>query len=315
MITTEEKLEMLRDAIHQLYSKEGRSFTYIAKLLDVNRTKLTRFIKSNNFEEPVPKSHLNPSNQKFVNKNREYIKSQLDADVDVKIIAENLGVSDNYLYSTIIKNDAILKQASYEKNNRLHKRHEDRKKEHMQNAKWNYIFEDLEGEEWKEIDGYEGYFVSNKGRVKKYIKRYDAYCLLTPQPNKNNNRLYVSVIDNNEKRHNLQIARLVGYNFVKGHSAEKNTINHIDGDVSNNKSDNLEWASQAENNSHAYQSLNRTKVNFKRYKFDRILYMGKYEFKTVAAFARFLGKSETQTRRYLDYPEKHNIELIINCND
>lgn len=52
--------------------------------------------------------------------------------------------------------------------------------------------------------------------------------------------------------------------------------------------------------------------------FDKILYKDKYEFKTVAAFSRFLGKSETQTRRYLDEPEKHETKLINktnNCND
>ena len=57
--------------------------------------------------------------------------------------------------------------------------------------------------------------------------------------------------------------------------------------------------------------INRNIVRGKRYKFDRILYKDKYEFKTVAAFARFIGMSETQTRRYLDEPEKHDIKLII----
>lgn len=312
---TEEKLEILKETIRQLYSKEGRSFSYISKLLEVNRKKLTDFIKANKFEEPIPRRHLTPSNQKFANRNRMYIKSQLDSDVDTTIIAKNLGVSSNYLLYTVIRCDDVLRKSLDEKNSRIHKRHSEKQEELLHNSQLNYSFNEIVGEEWKPVKGYDKYSVSNMGRVRKQAQRYGVYFLLRQQPNKNNGRLYARIVDDNGVSHNLQVSRLVGYNFVVGHSDDKNTINHIDGDVSNNRSDNLEWVSQSENNFHAYKCLNRTHVNFRRYNFDRILYKGKYEFKTVAAFARFIGKSETQTRRYLDNPEQYEIELVTNCND
>ena len=36
-MTTEEKAEMLKSTISQLYSKEGRSISYISRLLEINR--------------------------------------------------------------------------------------------------------------------------------------------------------------------------------------------------------------------------------------------------------------------------------------
>lgn len=119
---TEEKLELLKDTIHQLYSKEGRSLGYIAKLLMVNRQKLSKFIKENKFEMSAEKKHLTPSNQKFLNKNRTYIKSKIDSDVFLTEVAKSLGVTYDYLLY-IIKRDDVLRRAEEEKQNRLHKNH------------------------------------------------------------------------------------------------------------------------------------------------------------------------------------------------
>ena len=121
--------------------------------------------------------------------------------------------------------------------------------------------------------------------------------------------MYVKLY-NGTKIKNLQVARLVGHAFVDGYSEKNNTINHNDGNVANNKASNLTWVSQSDNNLHSYKELNRLKVRCKRYNFTKILYKNKYEFKTVAAFAKFLNKSETQIRRYLDNPKKYDIKLI-----
>lgn len=44
-MNSEEKIEMLKTTIEQLYSKEGRSMNYISHLLQVNRHKLSFKIK------------------------------------------------------------------------------------------------------------------------------------------------------------------------------------------------------------------------------------------------------------------------------
>jgi len=176
----------------------------------------------------------------------------------------------------------------------------------------NYDFDLYENELWKPILGYESYEVSNHGRVRKLSKRYSSYFLLNQAPNKNNNRLYVSLFENC-KRKNCQVARLVAFAFVSGYDTEHNTVNHKDGNVSNNKAENLEWVSQSENNTHAYQTLNRRKVNFRKYNFTKIIYKDKYEFKTIEALSRFCKISPTQIRRYIEENKlsQHDIVLIV----
>ena len=309
-MTTEEKAEMLKSTISHLYSKEGRSISYISRLLDINRRTISAKIKEWGIPEPEPMKYIKSSTQKFINKNRNLIKSRLDNDIPMTEIAEELGIQRCTLQRTYINNDEVLKKAHDDYIKRMHDGHDERVEEAIKKSSRDYYTGDLDGEQWRAILGYDGYEVSNKGRVRHYAERYKAYILLKPNINQLTGRVYMTITAD-KKRNNFILARLVAYAFVKGYSEERNTVNHKDGDIMNNCSDNLEWVSQSENNKHAYDKLNRNIVRGKRYKFDRILYKDKYEFKTVAAFARFIGMSETQTRRYLDEPEKHDIKLII----
>lgn len=314
-MNSKDKAELMKSSIFHLYSKEGRSISYISRLLGINRKTVSDKIKEWNLPEAEPRRHLSPSKRKFLNKNRNLIKSRLDNDVTVTDIAKELKISRDSLYKTYILNDEVLKKAHADYANRIHEKHTNNIQSKKDKSKLKYDFENLPGEEWKQILGYPDYYVSNKGRVKHYIKQYDSYILLKQQPNKNNGRLYVRIPTSDKKSKNLQVANLVGHAFVDGYDEKHHTINHEDGNVQNNWSDNLTWQTQSENNTHAYRKLNRSVVDHKRYKFKYILYQNKYQFKTVAAFAKFIGKSETQTRRYLDEPQKHNIQLINNCND
>lgn len=308
--TNAEKSELMKSAIFQLYSKEGRSICYISRLLEINRKTLSEKIEEWDIPKPKPTKYVKPSTQKFINKNRALIKSRLDNDISITKIAEELQVERSFLQKTIIPNDEILYKAKCDYIKRKQSNAEECRNEILKNSRQEYIFSDLPGEIWRPILGYEGYMVSNKGRIKKYAKRYKAYYLIAQTLNKNNGRLYACLFKGN-KRKNMQVARIVAHAFVDGFDGTHNTVNHEDGNVQNNEATNLTWTSQSENNKHSYTKLNRQKVNFKKYKFKKIIYKEKYEFKTVAALARFLGKSETQTRRYLDYPEKHNLQL---CN-
>lgn len=301
-MNSNEKAELLKDTIEYLYGKEGRSKSYIERLLGINRTTISRKLKEWGTKEAEPRRHLTPSNQKFLNKHREQIKAMLDKGSSTEDIARLLGTTRKVILDTFIKNDDILSRAYTE----YRQRKANAFKEH---TSLQYDFEELPNEEWKPILGYDKYFVSNMGRVKKYAERHKTYFLLKESMNKNG-RIYVMLSDNGNRK-NMNLSRIVGHAYVNGYSEERNTINHINGDITDNRAANLEWTSQSENNTHAYRVLNRSAVNQKRYTFKRIKYKGKYEFKSVAAFARFINKSETQTRRYLDNPSEHEIELLI----
>lgn len=303
-----EKAEMLKNTIYDLYSKEGRSKSYISRLLEISRHTVSAKIKEWNLPEPETANHITKSTEKFINRNRQLIKSRLDNNVSISNIAKELEV-DRKKIDTCCRHDPVLQQAKNDCLHRLQNNHEAYLQKKMGQSSYNYNFSDYPGEEWKSILGYDGYMVSNYGRVKSISQRYNTWHLLTPCANKNNDRIYIS-LEKGGKRKNLMLDRIVAHAFCHGFSNENNTVNHKDGNVKNNKASNLEWVSQSTNEKHAYDVLNRTKVNSKKYHFSKIVYKNKYEFKTVAAFARFINKSETQTRRYLDEPEKHDIKLI-----
>lgn len=307
-MNAEEKLEMLKSTIKQLYSKEGRSKSYISKLLSVNRQKLSKKIAEWNLPEAEPRRHLTPSNQKFLNKHKNLIKSRLDNDTTITRIADELGVSRDYLQKTIIPADDILSQAKNDYITRLAEKSAKAKSDCMLKSSLEYNIVDLPDEIWKPIMGYDGYMISNYSRVKHFSKRYKSFHLITPAANAKSGYMYVSLYDKN-KRRNINLARLVALNFVDGYDENHNTVNHKDGDKTNNAASNLEWLSQSQNNKHAYDVLHR-KSPIKRYDFVKIIYKDKYEFKTVTALAKFMGKSETQVRRYMDNPSAHDIQLI-----
>lgn len=309
-ISSKEKAELMKQTIFQLYSKEGRSMSYISRLLCINRKTISDKIKEWGFPEAEPRRHLSPSSQKFINKNRTLIKSRLDHDVPITKIAQEIGCSRDIIQKTAVKYDEVLKKAHEDYIRRLHDGAAQAREEILKNSSRNYNFDVIEGEEWRPVLGYPGYDVSDHGRVRHYIKRYKTYALLTPHPNAKSGRLYIALTDGNKWK-NLNLARVVAHAFIEGQNEEHNTVNHKDGDVSNNCAGNLEWISMAENSQHAHRVLKRGNSNRERkHHFSKIIYKGKYEFKTITALAKFLGKSKTQTYRYLEEAEKHDIRLV-----
>lgn len=325
-MNSKEKIELLKDTIYQLYSKEGRSKLYISKLLGVNRKYLSEKINEWKFEDPEPMRHMSPSSEKFINNNRTFIKSQLDKDIPVTDIARSLRCSTSTILNVAVVMDPVLEKAFSDYKRRKSQRAKDRLEQQKAASSRQYDQPDLDGEEWKPILGYPDYEVSNMGRIRRYIKTYDSYYIMKPEVLHEVCREYIRIVDKDRKSHNLQVSRLVAHAFCDGFDDVHNTVNHKDGNTLNNKASNLEWMSMSENNKHAYDYLNRSKVRGKTLVFDVILYQDKFEFKTVASFAKFIGKSETQTRRWIqEQPDEHNIKLIVydkensnntdNCND
>lgn len=311
-MTCSEKAELLKSAIYQLYTNEGRSKSYIARLLDIKRNTLTE--KINEWEFPQNKSayYMKPSTRKQLNKCRQTIISLLEKDADITSIANKIKVSKKTLSSVWFKYDDKLNRAYTEWQNRRTTRAQQRIED--ANSYLDYNIQDKPNEKWADILGYPGYQVSTCGRIRKWTKRYNCYRLLKLHPNRDNNQIYVILSCPNNKSKTLSVARLVAQTFLP-HDPVKNIVNHKDGNVQNNNIDNLEWLAQSENNKHSYEVLHRTRQSKKVYHFDCLLYKNKYQFKTIAAFARFINKSLTQARRYLEQPEQHDLKLIRHCID
>ena len=104
---------------------------------------------------------------------------------------------------------------------------------------------DLQGEEWRPIDGYKGkYLVSNMGRVKS-LKHTTARILAAFPNNKGYYRVCLS--QDGEAKHFL-VSRLVAAAFCENDDPQnKTTIDHIDGDKANNRASNLEWMTLKDN--------------------------------------------------------------------
>lgn len=95
------------------------------------------------------------------------------------------------------------------------------------------------------MNGYEGlYQISNLGNVK------GKKCILKQFVNQ---RGYFAVsLSKEDKRTSYRVHRLVANAFIPNPD-NKPQVNHIDGDKSNNKAENLEWLTQSENMKHAFR--------------------------------------------------------------
>lgn len=103
-------------------------------------------------------------------------------------------------------------------------------------------------EEWRKIEEFPNYSVSNIGRVRNdltntllsgYLAKVGYYM--------------ISLLKHNKCIHR-SIHRLVAMAFIPN-PENKPTVNHIDGNKQNNCVENLEWATYSENNYHAWNCI------------------------------------------------------------
>jgi len=108
-------------------------------------------------------------------------------------------------------------------------------------------------EEWREIEGYEGFYeVSNMGRVRRVKKYHGRTGVIKPQPD---GRGYLHVrLSRDNKVEIRNVHRLVGKAFLPI-DERRPYINHKDGQKDNNMADNLEWCTAKENYAHAVNAL------------------------------------------------------------
>jgi len=107
-----------------------------------------------------------------------------------------------------------------------------------------FTFTPLEGEEWKPINGFDGYYISSFGRVWSDKQK----CRFMKPHSTGNGYLMVSLYIKN-KQHPKLVHRLVAEAFIPNPNKFPQ-VNHKDETKDNNRADNLEWCTSKYNNNY-----------------------------------------------------------------
>ena len=124
-------------------------------------------------------------------------------------------------------------------------------------------------EEWKDIENYPNYQISNLGRVRNKIKNRII------KPSFNNKTGYLqNILCKNNKKKLFLVHRLVAEAFIPNPD-NKPQVNHISGIKTENIVSNLEWCTRSENIKHSFK-LGLSHSNFKTKSGDKHHFYGKH---------------------------------------
>lgn len=122
----------------------------------------------------------------------------------------------------------------------------------LRNIETKECIDSIEGEEWKQVVGYEGlYSVSNLGRVISHIRKTYPYKDIVLSPAKSRGRFGFR-LSKGKAIKRILASRLVATAFIPNPHNHP-VVNHLDGDKTNDKVSNLEWCTYKRNSQHAYE--------------------------------------------------------------
>lgn len=174
----------------------------------------------------------------------------------------------------------------------------------------------MEEEIWKDIKGYQGYQVSNLGRVRTHNKKtytekhgirqwQDRILHFKPSTSSRANIKqgmgYRVSLWKNGKCKDFLVARLVATTFLEDLIDTNMTVNHKDGNRLNNKVENLEWLSRSDNIKYGFENGQYKQIKTILYNENEY-----YEFRSQSLASQFLQRS----RSYILNCFKNNKKVI-----
>lgn len=99
---------------------------------------------------------------------------------------------------------------------------------------------DLPKEEWKVVEGFERYMVSNMGRIKSLIGKPKLL-----KPFYTNGGYLMVKLSKNKKAYNKRLHRLVAIAFLETNDISKE-VHHINENILDNRATNLMWLTKEE---------------------------------------------------------------------
>ena len=113
---------------------------------------------------------------------------------------------------------------------------------------------------WKDVVGYEGYYqVSNFGNVKSIKRTTSQGKVLKPFVNELGYKFVALCV--NGKKKDCRVHRLVAQAFIYN-PKNKEQINHLDYNPSNNRVDNLEWTTPKENTVYSIEHMRNSHIGY-----------------------------------------------------
>ena len=113
-------------------------------------------------------------------------------------------------------------------------------------------------EVWKEIPNFDDYIINNLGKVKSFKKNSERIL----KPSINNGYYYVNLTNNNGKKVNKYIHRMLAELFIPNPNNLPN-VDHIDTKRLNNDLFNLRWCTHSENQFNRNKICSKTSSKYK----------------------------------------------------
>lgn len=98
---------------------------------------------------------------------------------------------------------------------------------------------------WKPVPIFDGYEASSEGRIRLFNAKSQAWRIVQPKPCQNG---YCRIsLRHKGKMHQMALHRVICRTFKGPPPTEHHEVAHSDGNPSNNRADNLRWATRSEN--------------------------------------------------------------------